>query len=74
VFLSFTQGEVIKFYRENYLSLILFRKKRAHVRNNNNKRKSAESKQQRAFINRTLCKATLLPSAAAVKEEAAIVM
>ena len=67
---------MIKFHREKHLTHIPFRTKRARVRNSNKKRKNAEESTQRAaLMNRTLfAKATLLPSAVAVKEEAAIVM
>lgn len=70
------KGEMIKFYRENYLSLscVPFRVQRARARNDTKKRKNNQSLNDALFINRTLfAKATLLPSAAAVKEEAAIV-
>ena len=75
VFLSCTGGDDKILQRKLSLSYTLLFAARAHIQNNNKRRKNAEeAKQQRAFINRTLCKATLLPSAAAVKEEAAIVI
>ena len=70
------KGEMIKFYRENYLSLIcaLPCAARARTKRHQEKKEQPESKHDALFINRTLfAKATLLPSAAAVKEEAAIV-
>jgi hypothetical protein len=70
------QGEMIKFYRENYLSLVCALPCAARARiNDTKKRKNNQSLNDALFINRTLfAKATLLPSAAAaVKEEAAIV-
>ena len=70
------KGEMIKFYRENYLSLVCALPCAARARNDNKKRKNNQSLNNNAqVLPRTLfAKATLLPSAAAaVKEEAAIV-
>ena len=77
VFLSCTAGEMIKFHRrEKHLTHVLPQEARARTKQFN-KRKNAKKSPHNArkIMNRTLfAKATLLPSAAAVKEEAAIVM